>query len=130
MRNQRDYQQKFLRRLHTALSHAVPENFVEKPYVGVKHLKEFRAGDEVRGYCVFADEPPEHNFFLFICVTAHQYDRHKVSQYDPRAGERLEEMRSLKSSDEAEDYAANMDALGEEDILKIMEELGFDLPES
>lgn len=128
MSNQRAYQQKFLRRLYDALTHPVPGTFVEKPYAGVEHLSEFRAGDEMRGYCVFADEPPEYNFFLFICVTAHQYDRHEIERYDPRAGERVDEMRSLESSDEAASYAEKMKALDSDDVLRIMDELGFDLP--
>lgn len=101
--DQRAYQEKFLRRLYDALTHSVPQNFVEKPYVGVEHLHEFRAGAEMRGYCVFADEPPEYNFFLFICVTPHKYDRNDLHRYDPKAGERLEEMRSLSTAGEAEE---------------------------
>lgn len=129
LRDQRKYQEKFLRRLYDALTHSVPENFVEKPYTGVRYLREFRAGDEMRGYCVFADEPPEYNFFLFICITPHRYDRNELRRYDPRAGERLEEMRSLTTADAAEDYAEEMKALDADDVLRVMDELGLDPPE-
>lgn len=127
--DRRAYQEKFLRRLYDALTHSVPRNFIEKPYTNVKYLKEFRAGDEMRGYCVFADEPPEYNFFLFICVTPHEYDRHEVQRYDPDAGDRLEEMRSLTTLGAAEDYADEMKALDAADVLRVMDELGMDRPE-
>lgn len=129
LRDQRSYQEKFLRRLYDALTHSVPQTFVEKPYTGVEYLKEFRAGDEMRGYCVFADEPPEYNFFLFVCVTPHEYDKHELRRYDPKAGERLEEMRSLATTSEAEGYADEMKALYSTDVLRVMDELGLDLPE-
>lgn len=66
LRRKKSLQRQFLSRLHDALTSATPQAFVEKPFEGVQYLKQFRAGSSMRGYCVFADEPPEYNIlFLF-----------------------------------------------------------------
>lgn len=83
----------------------------------------------MRGYCVFADEPPGYDFFLFICVTPHEYDRNEVRRYDPRAGELAAEMRSLETEGEAKSYAREMKALDADDVRRVMDELGFDPPD-
>lgn len=61
LRKKRGLQRQFLSRLRDALTSPTPRTFVEKPFEGVENLKQFRAGDVMRGYCVFADEPPEYN---------------------------------------------------------------------
>lgn len=94
----RHLQRQFLARLHDALTSATPRAFVEKPFEGVKHLMQLRAGDAMRGYCVFADEPPAYNVLCLFQVTDHAYDRDPVVRYD--AGVVLSQLRSLTTVEE------------------------------
>ncbi|MFB6176710.1 MAG: hypothetical protein ABEI99_06125, partial [Halobaculum sp.] len=80
-----DVQRQFLRRLLDALSHPVPETFVEKPFQNLDCLYQFRAGDRLRGYCLFETGVPGHNLFVFFGITEHDYDRQRMAEYDRRA---------------------------------------------
>lgn len=123
LRKKRDLQRQFLSRLHDALTSATPQTFVEKPFDGVENLKQFRAGDVMRGYCVFADEPPGYNVFYLFQVTNHGYDRNPIARYDADAGEVLDELRRLLALDETEAYLAEHDALDATDLETVLDRL-------
>ena len=76
-------QRQFLSRLHTALTSTTPQTYVEKPYRNVDTIQQFRAGDVMRGYCVFADEPESYGIFYFLQVTDHDYDAYPVTYGNP-----------------------------------------------
>lgn len=116
MRQKRNRQRQFLSRLYDALTSSTPRAFVEKPFEGVQNLKQFRAGEVMRGYCIFADEPPGYNVFYVFQVTEHAYDRAPVVRYDGDAGEVLAELRRLSTVGETEAYCEEHDALGVAEI--------------
>lgn len=121
LRTKRRLQRQFLSRLLDALTSASPRAFVEKPFEGVRNLEQFRAGDVMRGYCVFADEPPGYDVFYMFQVTDHAYDRRPVARYDEEAGGVLEELRSLGTVEETETYLAKRDALDADAIERVLE---------
>lgn len=110
LRRKKSLQRQFLSRLQDALTSATPGVFVEKPFTGVRYLQQFRAGDVMRGYCVFANEPPGYNVFYLFQITDHAYDRAPVERYDADAGEVLAELRGLDSVAETEAYLREHDA--------------------
>jgi len=116
-----EYQRQFLTRLKDALESSTPGHYVEKPYSGVQNVKQFRAGDEMRGYCVFIDEPEGYNIFYFLEVTDHEYDKYPVAKYDTQAGEVLEKIRCLSSEDEVKEYVDERDGFDAEDVERILE---------
>ncbi|MDY6774839.1 MAG: hypothetical protein SV253_01925 [Halobacteria archaeon] len=118
-----EYQRQFLSRLQDALESSTPDQYVEKPYSGVQNVKQFRAGDEMRGYCVFADEPEGYNIFYFLEVTDHEYDKYPVAKYDTKAGDVLERIRSLSGEAEVNEYVEGQDGFDAEDIERILEEI-------
>lgn len=116
-------QRQFLSRLHDALASSTPGAFVEKPFEGVENIEQLRAGDVMRGYCVFADEPPRYNVFYLFQVTDHAYDRDPIGTYDADAGTVLDELRSLSTVEETETYLMDRDALDAESIQEILDRL-------
>lgn len=116
-------QRQFLSRLYDALTHDVPRTFVEKPYRGVRNIEQFRAGDLMRGYCIYADEPPGYNVFYIFQITDHKYDRNPLHRYDKKAGDVLEELRSLKTVTEVERYLTQRGADDAEAIQRILNQL-------
>lgn len=128
LKKKRSHQEQFLKRVFAALTDPVPRTYVEDPYRGAKAIEHFRAGDQMRGYCVFEESPPGHTFFLFICVTQHEYSKHEIAKYDPRAVDLQNEMRALQTEAEAKQYADEIKALDSDDIAEIMTEMGFDDP--
>lgn len=120
MRKERNLQRQFLSRLYDALTSSTPRAFVEKPFEGVQNLKQFRAGEVIRGYCIFADEPPGYNVFYVFQVTEHAYDRNPVARFDADAGEVLDELRRLSTPDEMEANLEEHDALDAEAIGTIL----------
>lgn len=116
-------QRQFLSRLHDALTHEVPSTFVEKPFKGVQNLKQFRAGDLMRGYCIYADEPPGYNVFYIFQITDHRYGQNPLRQYDEKAGKVLEELRSLENVAETERYLEQHDANDAKTIRQILDQL-------
>lgn len=123
LRKKRSLQRQFLSRLHDALTSPTPRAFVEKPFEGVENLMQFRAGATMRGYCVFADEPPGYNVFYLFFVTDHAYDRAPAVRYDADAGEVLDELRYLSSIEETEAYLADHDALDADAIETILDRI-------
>lgn len=121
--NKTNLQRQFLSRLHDALTSETPQAFVEKPFQGVTSLQQFRAGDVMRGYCVYADEPPEYNIFYMFQVTDHQYSRNPVMKYDSDAGEVLQELRDLETVEETEAYLEDHDAHDAEAVELMLEQL-------
>lgn len=121
--HKRNLQRQFLSRLHDALTHDVPRTFVEKPFAGVQYVQQFRAGDVMRGYCVYADEPPEYNVFYVLQVTDHEYDRTPIRRYDRDAGDVLAELRNLETVAETEQYLDRRDAHDAESVRQILERL-------
>lgn len=121
--DKRNLQRQFLSRLLDALTSETPQAFVEKPFQGVRHLKQFRAGDLMRGYCVFADEPPEYNVFYLFQVTDHRYSRQPVTRYDDDAGEVRQELRDLGTIEETERYLDKHDAMDASAIKQILDRL-------
>lgn len=116
-------QRQFLSRLYDALTHDVPSTFVEKPYKGVRNIEQFRSGDTMRGYCIYADEPPSYNVFYIFQITEHKYDRNPLRRYDKKAGDVLEELRSLQTVTETERYLTRHDADDAETIRRILDQL-------
>jgi len=84
---------------------------------------QFRAGGAMRGYCVFADEPPGYNVFYLFRVTYHAYDRNPLGRYDADAGEVPDELRRLSTVEETEAYLAEHDALDAEAIEVILDRI-------
>lgn len=123
LRRKKNLQRQFLSRLHDALTSATPQAFVEKPFDGVQYLKQFRAGDVMRGYCVFADEPPEYDIFYMFQVTDHAYNRRPVEQYDADAGAVLDELRALTTVEETAAYLQEHDAHDADSIQAIRERI-------
>lgn len=121
LRRKQNLQRQFLSRLHDALTSPTPQAVVEKPFEGVRYLKQFRAGETMRGYCVFAGEPPGFNVFYFFQITDHGYDRQPVSRYDADAGDVLSELRSLETPAEAEAYLKEHDAHDAEAVEQMLE---------
>ena len=115
-------QRQFLSRLYDALESLTPETYVEKPYKGVDCVSQFRAGDVMRGYCVFADEPPEYNIFYFLEVTGHDYDAYPVAKYDRKAESVLEKLRALSDIEATEAYLESRDALESDDVETLLNE--------
>lgn len=120
LRKKRELQRQFLSRLHDALTSGMPQAYVEKPFQGVQNLQQLRAGDAMRGYCVFADEPPEYGVFYVFQVTDHAYSRNPVVKYDAKAGEVLEELRRLSTPEETKAYLEERDALDADPIETIL----------
>lgn len=116
-------QRQFLNRLSDALESSTPQTYVEKPYHGVDHVEQFRAGDVMRGYCVFADEPPGYDVFYFLEVTDHDYDAYPVAKYDRRAATVLETIRSLSDESSVEQYLDERGALDADDVEQLLAEL-------
>ena len=77
----------------------------------------------MRGYCVYADEPPEYNVFYVFQVTDHAYDRNPLVRYDEKAGEVLEEIRNLETVAETERYLERHDADDAETVRRILDRL-------
>lgn len=123
LRKKRGLQRQFLARLHDALTSPTPGAFVEKPFAGVRTLMQFRAGDVMRGYCVYTDEPPGFNVFYLFQVTDHAYDRNPIVRHDSNAQAVLEELRALSSVEETERYLSTRHALDADDIERILERL-------
>lgn len=123
LRKKRNLQRQFLSRLHDALTSAAPRAFVEKPYEGVKNLEQFRAGDVMRAYCVFADEPPAYNVFFVFQVTDHAYERTPIVRYDADTGGILDELRRLSTVAATEAYLREHDALDADEIAKILDRI-------
>lgn len=121
LRKKTNLQRQFLSRLKDALDSATPENYVEKPYQGVDYVSQFRAGDMMRGYCVFTDELASYNAFYFLEVTDHEYDAYPVSKYDRRAKIVLEEMRSLSNEAETDEYLRSREALDVADVESLLD---------
>ncbi|WP_135826875.1 hypothetical protein [Halorussus ruber] len=96
---------------------------MEKPFEGVQNLDRLRAGDVMRAYCVYADEPPEYNVFYLFQITDHRYDREPVQKYDRDAGEVLAELRGLESVAEAKAYLDRRDAHDATDVRRILDHL-------
>jgi alpha-ketoglutarate-dependent taurine dioxygenase len=119
----RKLQRQFLGRVRDALESEVPAQFVEKPYRGVDHVEQFRAGDEMRGYCVYAEEPPSYNVFYMLEVTAHNYDAYPVAKYDRVAERVTEKLRSLSSVAETEAFLNDHDAMGTDDVERLLDQL-------
>ncbi|MCX2818499.1 hypothetical protein EGH25_03910 [Haladaptatus sp. F3-133] len=115
-----ELQRQFLSRLRDALRSKTPGRYVEKPYKGVENVSQFRAGDVMRGYCVFADEPESYNIFYFLEVTDHGYDRYPVAKYDRRAGEVIETVRGLSGEEEVEGYLEDRDAFDAGDVERLL----------
>jgi len=118
-----NFQRQFLSRLHNALTSATPQTYVEKPYRGVDNIQQFRAGDVMRGYCVFADEPEAYDVFYFFQVTDHKYDAYPVSRYDSEAGTVLDELRGLADETETEEYLNDHNALDADDIEELLDRI-------
>lgn len=116
-------QRQFLSRLHSALESVTPETYVEKPFQGVDHVSQFRAGNAMRGYCVFADEPPEYNIFYFLEVTDHDYDAYPVAKYDRKAESVLEKLRTLSNVEATEAYLESQNALESGDVETLLNEI-------
>lgn len=116
-------QRQFLRRLRDALESSTPQTYVEKPYHGVDHVRQFRAGDVMRGYCVFADESPGYTVFYFLEIIDHDYDAHPVAQYDRRAEAVLERLRGFDDQSDSETYLDERGALDTDDIDALLDEL-------
>lgn len=116
-------QRQFLSRLKDALESSTPETYVEKPFQGVENVEQFRAGDVMRGYCVFSNEVPSYNIFYFLEVTDHDYDAYPVAKYDRKAESVLEEMHRLPDESAVEDYMKSRNALNAEDIDSLLEQL-------
>ena len=91
--------------------------------MGVQNLGQFRAGDMMRAYCVFADEPPQYDVFFLFQVTDHAYDRTPVVRYDADAGGVLEDLRSLSTVAETEAYLREHDALDADDVATILDRI-------
>lgn len=123
LRAKRGLQRQFLSRLHDALTSTTPRAFVEKPFEGVQNLKQLRAGDVMRAYCVFADEPPGYEVFYLFQVTDHAYDRNPVVRYDAAAGAVLEELRGIETVEETEAYLEDRDALDAEAVESILDRI-------
>jgi hypothetical protein len=118
-----ELQRQFLSRLHDALESTTPGTFVEKPYTGVDNVQQFRAGDVMRGYCVFTDDLPSYNVFFFLAVTDHDYDAYPLAKYDRRAGTVIAELRDLTDKSVVEEYLDGHDALDAEDVEALLEGL-------
>jgi len=118
-----ELQRQFLSRLQDALESDTPGRYVEKPYKGVENVLKFRAGDTMRGYCVFADEPDSYNIFYFLEVTDHEYDKYPVAKYDTKAGEVLETVRGLSGEKEVEKYIKGHGALDASDVEEILDDI-------
>lgn len=116
-------QRQFLTRLRDALRSSTPETYVEKPYTGVDNVVQFRAGSVMRGYCVFASEPPSYDVFYFLEITDHEYDAYPVAKYDRRAETVLERLRSLSSEREVEEYVDSRDAFTSDDVDSLLDRL-------
>lgn len=123
LRAKRDFQRRFLSWLHDALTSTTPRPFVGKRFDGVRNLERFRAGDVMRAYCVFADEPPEYDVFYVFQVTDHAYDRNPVVRYDADAGTVLEELRALETVEETEAYLQERDALDADAVESILDRI-------
>lgn len=116
-------QRQFLLRLKSALESSTPETYVEKPFRGVDNVVQFRAGDVMRGYCVFSNEVPSHNIFYFLEITDHKYDAYPVSKYDRKAETVLKEMQELSNGPEVKDYIESRNALDAEDVSSLLERI-------
>ncbi|SFS42427.1 hypothetical protein [Halostagnicola kamekurae] len=116
-------QRQFLTRLQNALESQTPHTYVEKPFRGVDNVDQFRAGDIMRGYCVFADEPPAYNIFYFLQITDHEYDAYPVAKYDRKAGAIIETLQSLSSEVAVEQYLEEHDALRVDDVERLRSKL-------
>lgn len=123
LEKKRNLQRQFLSRLQAALESRTPGTYVEKPFRGVDHLVQFRAGDVMRGYCVFTDEPPSYDVFYFLAVTDHEYDAYPVAKYDRKAGTVLDELRDLSTADAVEEYLDARNALHAVDVAALLDEL-------
>ena len=116
-------QRQFLSRLKDALESSTPETYIEKPFQGVDNVFQFRAGDVMRGYCVFSNEVPSYNIFYFLEITDHDYDAYPVAKYDRKAESVLEEMQKLASESRVEDYLRSRNALYTENVNSLLEQL-------
>jgi len=74
----------------------------------------------MRGYCVYADEPPKYNVFYMLQITDHEYDRYPIQRYDRDAGEVLVELRTLETVAETERYLDRHDAHTADDVRRIL----------
>lgn len=118
----RNLQRQFLARLQDALESSTPKAYVEKPFRGVDNVVQFRAGDVMRGYCVFTTELPAYDVFYFLAVTDHDYDAYPVAKYDRRAGTVLDELRDLSDEGAVEAYLEARNALYADDVATLLDE--------
>lgn len=116
-------QRQFLSRLKSALESSTPQAYVEKPFQGVDNVVQFRAGDVMRGYCVFSSEVPSYNIFYFLEVTDHNYDAYPVAKYDRKAELVLKELQKLSNEAEVEDYLESRNAIDGEDVGSFLEQI-------
>lgn len=116
-----NYQRQFLSRLHDALTSSTPQAYVEKPFTGCENLKQFRAGDVMRGYCVYSSEPPSYNVFYMFQITEHEYDREPVRKYDHEAGDVLDELGSLSDETAVERYLEANNAHDSESVETLLD---------
>lgn len=123
LKKKTELKRQFFSRLEDALESPTPATYVEKPYRGVDNVQQFRAGDVMRGYCVFADEPPGYNVFYFLQITDHEYDAYPVAKYDRRAESVLESLRALDSHSAVEGYLDDRNALKASDVATLREGL-------
>lgn len=77
----------------------------------------------MRGYCVYADEPPEYNVFYMLQITEHEYERSPVKRHDREAGDVLAELRTLETVAQTERYLNRRDAHDADDIRLILQRL-------
>lgn len=77
----------------------------------------------MRGYCVYADEPPQYNVFYIFQITGHEYGRNPVKRYDEDAGEVLAELRRLETVTGTERYLAERDAHDADAIRELLNHL-------
>lgn len=121
-------QRQFLRRLLDALSHPVPETFVEKPFQGVDYLYQFRAGNQLRGYCLFETGVPNYELFVFFGVTEHDYDRQQMIEHDRRAGAVAEAIRDLQTEAAVVEFLDDREPFDSEAVVELMHRLDIDPP--
>lgn len=101
---------------------------MEKAYRGGKYLEQFRAGGELRGYCLFEDTVPGYNCFVFVWITEHEYDRHEISRFDAQAGQWATEIRAIGTESEAETFLNDYGAFDTDAVLEAMTRLDIDPP--
>lgn len=97
-------QLKVLKRIRTVLNSGHPPGRLEKPFKGVRNLKQLAAGGSLRIYCTYQEDAPKFDILYVYDVTNHEYDKQPVTQVDPLAGKHKREISELEHPAAARSY--------------------------